>query len=152
MGFLQRLACVMFYAALPLLIPFLYGLYLREDVFAIGVTIFILILPFIPGLLIGIFRNLRDFIISLFRPETPWNYLSITEIAGIRAHIGELGLGEALALTSLAWLIIPLICSYPFLVLGIEPLNAFFESMSSWTSTGLTVIDLPEGLPRSIIL
>ncbi len=152
MGFLQRLTSVMFYAALPLLIPFLYGLYLGEDVFAIGITILILILPFIPGLLIGIYRNVRDFILSLFRPETPWNYLSLTEIAGIRARIGEITLGQALALTSLAWIVIPAVCSIPFLYLEMQPLDAFFESMSAWTSTGLSIIDLPEELPQSIIL
>ena len=152
MAFLQRLASVMFYAALPLLIPFIYGLYLGEDVFAIGISILILMLPFIPGLISGIYRNARDFIISIFRPETPWNYLSLTEIAGIRARIGELTLGEALALTSCAWLVIPVICSIPFLYIGIEPLNAFFESMSGWTSTGLSVIEFPENLPQSMIL
>jgi trk system potassium uptake protein TrkH len=152
MGFFRRLTSVMFYAALPLFIPLLYGLYLGEDVLAIAVTVLILILPFIPGLIAGIYQNLRDFVISIFRPEIPWNYLSLTEIAGIRARIGELTLGEALALTSCAWIVIPLICSYPFLYLGMEPLDSFFESMSGWTSTGLSVIDLPEDLPQSIIL
>jgi len=152
MGFLQRLTSVMFYAALPLFIPLIYGLYLGEDVLAIAVAILVLILPFIPGLLIGIFRNVRDFIISLFRKETPWNYMSLTEIAGIEAKLAELSLGEALALTSFAWILIPVICAYPFVTLGMEPLDAFFESMSSWTSTGLSVIDLPENLPQSMIL
>lgn len=152
MGFLQKLASVMFYAALPLLIPLLYGLYLGEDVMGIGVAILILTFPFIPGLIVAVFKNLKDLTVSLFRKETPWNYVSIEEISGIKAQIGELSLGQALALTSSAWIIIPAICSVPFILLGLYPMDAFFESMSSWTSTGLSVIDLPEDLPQSMIL
>ena len=152
MGFLQKLASVMFYAALPLLIPLLYGLYLGEDVVGIGITILILTFPFIPGLILTIIRNLKEFVISLFRRETPWNYITMEEISGIKAQIGELGLGEALALTSFAWIIIPAICSLPFLLIGMQPLDAFFESMSSWTSTGLSIVDLPEELSQSMIL
>jgi len=152
MGFLQKLASVMFYAALPLLIPLLYGLYLGEDVFGIGITILVLTFPFIPGLIITLIKNAKDFVISLFRKDTPWNYVTMEQIAGIKAQIGDLSLGQALALTSLAWIVIPAICSLPFILLGMGPLDSFFESMSSWTSTGLSIVDLPEDLPQSIIL
>ncbi len=152
MGFLQKLASVMFYAALPLLIPLLYGLYLKEDVTGIGITILVMVFPFIPALVMTLLKNLKDFVLSLFRKETVWNYITMEEISGMKAQIGELTLGQALALTSFAWIIIPAICSIPFVLFGLHPLDAFFESMSSWTSTGLSVVDMPEQLPPSMIL
>ena len=152
MGFLQKLASVMFYAAIPLLIPLLYGLYLGEDVVGIGISVLILTFPFVPALTLTLIRNMKDFVISLFRKETPWNYVTMEQIAGIKAQIGELSLGQALALTSFAWIIIPAICSIPYVYSGMAPLDAFFESMSGWTSTGLSVVEFPENFSQSLIL
>ena len=57
---------------------------------------------------------------------------------------GELGNREAFLLVSLAWLVVPLVGTVPYLVAGTgtiaNPVNAMFESMSGFTTTGATVL------------
>jgi trk system potassium uptake protein TrkH len=53
----------------------------------------------------------------------------------------EPGLRHAMICAALAWLVIALISSIPFIVIaGMPFLDAFFEGMSGWTGTGLTMI------------
>lgn len=56
----------------------------------------------------------------------------------------DLGLKESFLLVSLAWLTVALMGSVPYLVEGqgsvASPVNAFFESMSGFTTTGATVM------------
>jgi trk system potassium uptake protein TrkH len=57
---------------------------------------------------------------------------------------GELGNREAFLLVSLAWVAVPLVGTVPYLVAGTgtvaTPVNALFESMSGFTTTGATVL------------
>ncbi|MFB6118314.1 TrkH family potassium uptake protein [Halosegnis sp.] len=60
-------------------------------------------------------------------------------------HSGaDLGNREAFLLVSLAWLAVPLAGTIPYLVAGTgtvaSPVNALFESMSGFTTTGATVL------------
>lgn len=53
---------------------------------------------------------------------------------------------------ALGWFIVPLIGSLPFLSSGnISPLNAFFESMSGWTTTGLSLLNHPELIRKDLL-
>jgi trk system potassium uptake protein TrkH len=56
----------------------------------------------------------------------------------------ELGNREAFLLVSLAWLVVPVAGTVPYLVAGVgtvaDPVNALFESMSGFTTTGATVL------------
>ncbi|MCS7144488.1 MAG: TrkH family potassium uptake protein [Archaeoglobaceae archaeon] len=51
---------------------------------------------------------------------------------------------------ALIWLIIPLIGAIPFALYGVSPLDAIFEAMSGFTTTGATVLT-PEKCPNSIL-
>ncbi|QZY00218.1 TrkH family potassium uptake protein [Halobaculum rubrum] len=57
---------------------------------------------------------------------------------------GELGNREGFLLVSLAWLLVPVAGTVPYLVAGTGtvagPVNALFESMSGFTTTGATVL------------
>jgi len=58
---------------------------------------------------------------------------------------------EGLMSIAISWLFITLIGSSIYIFnLGIPFLDGFFESMSSWTTTGLSVLE-PEGLPLTIL-
>jgi trk system potassium uptake protein TrkH len=56
----------------------------------------------------------------------------------------DLGAREALLFVSLAWLLVPLVGTVPYLVAGegtiATPINAVFESVSGFTTTGATVL------------
>lgn len=151
--FLKKLAVVLFYASLPLLIPFFYSLYLGDDAWIpIGVTIAVLAFPAIPQIIMAIFENIANLLRSLVRPETPFNYAKLIDMERMRKRVERLTLGEILAITSAAWLIVPTISSIPYLYYGIPPLDAFFESMSGWTSTGLSALATLKVLPESMVL
>jgi trk system potassium uptake protein TrkH len=151
--FIKKLTAVLFYASLPLLIPLLYSLYLGDDAWIpISLTIFIMASPAIPHLLRGIYENARNFIKALVNPEAPFNYASILDTEMMRKEVETLTLGEILTVTSLAWLLVPIVCTIPYMYYGIPPVDAFFESMSGWTSTGLSALHSLQGLPESLIL
>ena len=62
---------------------------------------------------------------------------------------------EAVVIVSSTWLILALLSSIPFLLMGVftSPINGFFEAMSGMTTTGATVISYPlEQYPKSIML
>ncbi len=153
MLFLKRLAVLTFYASLPLLIPLGYSLYLDDGAWAtIAFTIFVLALPAVPQLLQHIYENVKNFILSLFQADTAFTFARLVDFGKMRDEVSELTLGQILALVSAAWLIIPAISAIPYLAYGFEPVDAFFESLSGWTSTGLSAIPSVDGLPASIIL
>lgn len=67
---------------------------------------------------------------------------SVEEIIGDR---------EVYTVVAILWLIIPGFGSLPFLLSGINPLDAFFEAFSGFTTTGATVL-VPEKLAKSLLL
>ncbi|MCK4319278.1 TrkH family potassium uptake protein [Candidatus Micrarchaeota archaeon] len=157
MGLLNKFTALLFYGAIPLLIPAAYGYYLGEEIWrTMAQVILVMMLPSLPSILINFARNTYTLFTSIlnliFRREAPWNYATLIDLSKLKEQVSQLRLGEALALTSLAWIIIPLISAWPYLHAGYAPTDAFFESMSGWTSTGLSVIDAPETLPQSLIL
>jgi trk system potassium uptake protein TrkH len=65
---------------------------------------------------------------------------------------------SAMVTAALCWLVIPLISMIPFILIPyqihttahLDMLSAFFESMSGWTGTGLTMIDKESLLPYTL--
>jgi trk system potassium uptake protein TrkH len=60
---------------------------------------------------------------------------------------------DAIVVVSIAWIVIPavnaLIYSY---TIGIDYIDGFFESISGFTGTGLTIFSRPEDLPYTILI
>ena len=64
----------------------------------------------------------------------------------------EIERADGFTIVSFAWLFIPLIGMTPYIFLGWTPIDAFFESMSGFTTTGATILERVEVLPKSAIL
>lgn len=66
----------------------------------------------------------------------------------------EMGKREAILLTGMTWVILSLFGMLPFLVTGthFSVTDAFFETMSGFTTTGASVLDTLEGVPHSILI
>ncbi|MCH5232668.1 MAG: TrkH family potassium uptake protein [Muribaculaceae bacterium] len=66
----------------------------------------------------------------------------------------EMGKREAIILTGLTWIVLSLFGMLPFLFCGthISITDAFFETMSGFTTTGASVLDTLHGVPHSILL
>jgi len=66
---------------------------------------------------------------------------------------GEIKRREGFAIVALGWLFVAIFGSLPFLFSGtLSPVDAFFESMSGFTTTGSTVMLNLEQFDRSILL
>jgi len=64
---------------------------------------------------------------------------------------------DGFTIVALTWLVIPLFGTVPYLFLGLGFVDAFFESMSGFTTTGATILTAtrPDGffaLPNSVLL
>lgn len=91
-------------------------------------------------------------------PAFIWSVVLAITIGMIFINHGEfkatkLTLREGMATVTLAWLLISVLGSIPYILSGIlDPVSAFFESVSGFTTTGATTIDNVEILPPSILL
>ena len=63
----------------------------------------------------------------------------------------ELTLGNAMVVVTLAWLIFSAFSSIPYVLSGMPIEDAYFESMSGFTATGLTMITDVSAVPRTIL-
>lgn len=64
----------------------------------------------------------------------------------------KLTIAEAMVISSIGWLLVAAFSSIPYaMVLGMCPLDAYFEAFSSLTTTGMTVIPVLEDVPRAIL-
>jgi len=79
-------------------------------------------------------------------------------LAGVGAPLARLPspssvqINEALAITALAFVLAPLLMSYPMMGAGLSFLDALFESISGITTTGLSTLASVEDRPRSFLL
>ena len=65
----------------------------------------------------------------------------------------EVTVPQALLFSSTAWLVAAGAGALPLVLSGLmTPLDAYFESMSGFTATGMTLISRLEEVPRSILL
>ena len=60
---------------------------------------------------------------------------------------------EGLVICGVGWILVSLFGSLPFIISGIIPnfVNAFFETTSGFTTTGATILNKIESIPKSIL-
>lgn len=85
--------------------------------------------------------------------------LAITGICGggmtfLKPKSREMGKREAILLTGMTWVILSLFGMLPFLLCGthMSVTDAFFETMSGFTTTGASVLNTLHDVPKSIIV
>lgn len=61
---------------------------------------------------------------------------------------------ESFWLTSIVWIVVPMVCALPYLLTGTfsSVVDAMFESFSGFTSTGSTVVTDFDNIPKSILV
>lgn len=101
-------------------------------------------------------------IVALFyKEQAGWDFLISAGIAGIsgmgmmmlRPKSKDMGKREAILLTALIWVILSFFGMIPFLLTGthINITDAFFETMSGFTTTGASVLTTLKDVPHSIL-
>lgn len=110
-------------------------------------------------LLIFGFILLIPFLIALFAGERPqtisFGLMSLCFLLGmflLQRALPPPQIKEWHAAISLAvgWILFSLFSAVPFLLHGLEPVDAFFEAFSGWSDTGLSMIPDPGSLPYSL--
>ena len=64
----------------------------------------------------------------------------------------EVERADGFTIVAFTWLLITLFGTLPYVFLGLGFLDAFFEAMSGFTTTGATILKVVEELPRSALL
>lgn len=79
---------------------------------------------------------------------------SAAVMMGLKPKSREMGKREAILLTGLTWVILSMFGMIPFLICGthLSVTDAFFETMSGFTTTGASVLNTLHGVPHSLIL
>ena len=70
-----------------------------------------------------------------------------------RKHPKNIGRKEGYVIVAITWIIISLFGTLPFVLSGAIPnfTDAFFETMSGFTTTGATILDDIESMPKGIL-
>ena len=66
----------------------------------------------------------------------------------------NISIKEAFIITVLSWILLSILCAIPFIYtqLQLSVVDAIFESMSGITTTGATVLDNLDNLPKGILI
>jgi len=134
--------------------------YYEEGVYARGILIILsailriaaimgltLLLPGIVAIMYGEFYEARIFMI------TSALAFSIPFTIGLFLPTPRaITLGEALLISGISWIIVAIIGAIPYVyTIKMTWVDAFFESMSGFTTTGMTLIKVIEGNPKSVL-
>lgn len=105
------------------------------------------LLPVISAVAFGEYECIMDFVI----PATALGALSLVMYLG--GEKGRLLPREGFVIVSLAWILISLFGAAPFMLGGYIPrfADAFFETVSGFTTTGASILADVESLPKSML-
>jgi len=116
----------------------------------VALVLFVLSLSLIVPLTYSLFTddgNYRDFLL-------PLTAVFLFFLPSLKFRFTELNLKEAVASVVLIWFLFPAVVSSVY-VLGAhvsDPVDAYFEAVSGFTTTGATILPNIEGIPPSVLL
>ncbi len=109
------------------------------------------------------FALLAPTAVAIAYSEPPWPFLGAGAISFVvgsaieRAgrHGGHLGIREGFFVVSVTWLAVSGVCALTYMLTGEDqlahPIDAYFESMSGFTTTGASVLTDVEAVPNSVL-
>jgi len=118
---------------------------------SLGIVIGIEALCMVPSLIVSLIYAQQDFRAFIY------SILITTVVAilmyRIKVKTSNFYARDGFAVVALAWILLSLFGSLPFLISGSipSPVNAFFESVSGFSTTGSTILEDIEILPRGIL-
>lgn len=114
-------------------------------------------------IILGLFMCTNFIWVAVYNEATFWGHFyscAVTLLGGAGLYLGSslnlkpgLGLRESYLTVTFAWVVISAFSALPYIftqsVQGYE--NAFFESVSGLTTTGASILNNIEGLPKSVL-
>lgn len=98
---------------------------------------------------------------AIYYGEDKWHIylyaLLLTLSIGLILEFGfktakEIERADGFTIVAFTWLLIPLFGMIPYIFLGLHPVDAMFESVSGFTTTGASILEKVEALPKSALL
>ena len=126
---------------------------LRPVIFVIGILLSVLavamVIPAVVDIAVG-HPDWQVFSVAAFVTL----FVGVSMMLTTRSSLGSFSVRQAFVMTNLAWFVIAAFGSLPFQFseLELDPVDAFFESMSGVTTTGATVIVGLDFAPPGILL
>jgi trk system potassium uptake protein TrkH len=111
---------------------------------------FTLLIPFVVGLVYDSYSIVGG-LISAFL--VPGFIMIVLGLVGRHFFpVRTISLKDSMLICALSWVLFSLLGAVPYIhVLGIPFLNAWFETMSGFTTTGITLLNGLDAMPRSIL-
>lgn len=110
----------------------------------------------------AIFMVFPTFVAIINENESFWPFLACTGITGvvgllmtlIKLKSRDMGKREAILLTGFTWVVLSLFGMLPFIFYSVHlsVTDAFFETISGFTTTGASVLESLEDVPKSILI
>lgn len=111
--------------------------------------------------ILAVFMLFPSLVALVFDGESPLPFLLATAITGgsggvmmcLKPKTRDMGRREAILLTGMTWVVLSLFGMLPFLFYNthFSVTDAFFETMSGFTTTGASVLPTLDGVPKAII-
>ena len=98
--------------------------------------------------LLGLLVLIPAIVAAIFKEPTGVMALGLTSLVTTSSgiimkrfgHKGEVMRPEAFVIVTMGWLLAAIFGSLPFIFLGLDPVDALFETMSGFTTTGATIL------------
>lgn len=102
---------------------------------------FVMLVPVVPALIFHEFCDILPFLIpALCSIILGWGIKFFnTKVANFE-NFNDIKKSEGLLIVVLAWVVTGLMSAVPFMMMGLNPLNAIFEAASGITTTGATIL------------
>ncbi len=122
-------------------------------------TVFLLLTVSVLGLVIGLVSiltaaNHSDYVAAVkFAKYYAFTTLVLAPIAIALRKRNVTSILEGFIVVCISWLLIPLLSMFSYVItIGMDPIDAYFESLSGFSGTGLTMIARPELCPHVVLL
>lgn len=110
----------------------------------------------------AVFMLIPLIVAIMAKGESFWPFLACIGITGVSGGLmtllkpksREMGKREAIMLTGFTWVVLSMFGMLPFIFYGthMSVTDAFFETMSGFTTTGASVLPSLDGVPKSILV
>ena len=107
----------------------------------------------VPAMMISLWEGEADAVRAFL-----WSLAGIMAVAGVLLAAGrgcekKFYAREGLACVGISWIVMSLLGCLPFYISGVIPdfVDAFFEIVSGFTTTGASILPTVEGLPKGIL-
>lgn len=108
-------------------------------------------LAFIPPIALALLDGATESAVQ-FSMSLAATFVAGTLLGSQTPKVSVLHRAEALAIVTLTWLVLGVFCAVPYVLHGLHPVDALFESISGLTTTGATILSDFKRFDRSFFL